>query len=861
MKKLLTICFALMGMLLNCYAQNVVAEEGAWCWFADPRALHYENAGGTINATYLGYIDVHGNVMATQYDWVKHRKTDVLIRSYFQPDDHNNPTFLVLPDERVMIFYTRHTDEPKIWYRISAKPGDITQLGEEKFLTTANNTTYPSPFILSDDPQHIYLCWRGISWHPTIARLTMPDGNDNCQFDFGPKQIVQSTGARPYAKYQSNGKDKIYVSYTTGHPDNEMPDWLYFNVIDINGGNGPILRDLNGNQLSIINNGVFNVNKTNSYASSYPATIVDKTANIRNWVWQIALDSNEHPVIAYPHIDDAKTSHVYWYARWNGSSWKNTWVTYGGHAFHQNWNQTERCYSGGMSLDPDHINDLYLSIPTKDGAYNKDGIYEIWKYTVDDNGMVTASEQMTENSPKNNARPFVIPGSKNSPMRVAWMQGDYYYWMVNKNYPKGYPTAMHCDYDWQEELTKESEDERVDCICLGVNKTVTMGFELNASKYEGTLFTANHYSQNDGGIVYRINADDQRPELSINGIVYRSQNRLLTSDDWATASTGTNGDNHPTKLKKVIITLTYDGEVLTVYRNGLVDQVVEVKNLPAGAIEAYGEDDGEGHFVPYNHKNVVLFDYYACASPLTVQTLVKHAEDMIRAAHNQNLPKSLQNGDFEGSYAPMENSGVTSDRAIYVPEGWEVEYSSPNENDLSALKDGDLYFSQFFAAYPSPSADSKQTYWVRQKWGTSSITLKQELLLPGGQYTLTADVWKSGLGGDAIISVETQDGNTLQAPSLENKEQWQRSSIQFESDGQASTTIRLSAMHNNNSSEKFIGFDNVVLTRQEPVGIRQTEASSSPAYPGPVYDLQGRRVANPASKGLYIKDSRKYVNN
>ena len=317
-------CFAVVAMLcmaLMIQADNVVADEGAWCWFADPRAVHYENPSGTINATYIGYIDVHGNVKATQYDWLKQRKTEVLIRSYFQPDDHNNPTFIVLPDERVMIFYTRHTDEPKIWYRISKKPGDITQLGDEKYLATANNTTYPSPFILSDDPQHIYLCWRGINWHPTIARLTMPDANDNCSFDFGPKQIVQSTGARPYAKYQSNGRDKIYVSYTTGHPDNEMPDWLYFNVIDINKGNGPILRDLNGKQLSIINNGVFNVSKTDSYASSYPATIVDKSANIRNWVWQIALDKEEHPVVAYPHIDDAKTTHVYWYARWNGSSW------------------------------------------------------------------------------------------------------------------------------------------------------------------------------------------------------------------------------------------------------------------------------------------------------------------------------------------------------------------------------------------------------------------------------------------------------------------------------------------------------------------------------------------------------------
>ena len=356
-------------------AANVVAQEGAWCWFADPRATYYENAAGSVKATYIGYIDVHGNVKATQYDWLKQRKTDVLVRSCFQPDDHNNPTFIVLPDERVMIFYTRHTDEPKIWYRISKKPGDISQLGDEKYLATANNTTYPSPFILSDDPEHIYLCWRGINWHPTIARLTMPDVNDNCEFDFGPKQIVQSTGARPYAKYQSNGKDKIYVSYTTGHPDNEMHNWLYFNVIDINHGNGPILRDLNGTQLSIINNGVFNVSKTDSYAGKYPATIVDKTASVRNWVWQIALDADEHPVVAYPHIDDAKTSHVYWYARWNGSSWKNTWVQYGGHAFHQNWNSTEKCYSGGMALDPDNINDLYLSIPTTNGQYNKDGVY------------------------------------------------------------------------------------------------------------------------------------------------------------------------------------------------------------------------------------------------------------------------------------------------------------------------------------------------------------------------------------------------------------------------------------------------------------------------------------------------------
>ena len=1062
---LLTSCLLCCGAAAAT-ASTVVADEGAWCWFADPRALHYENAAGTINATYIGYIDVHGNVKATQYDWLTHRKTDVLIRSYFQPDDHNNPTFLVLPDERVMIFYTRHTDEPRIWYRISRKPGDITALGDEKYLATQDNTTYPSPFILSDDPDHIYLCWRGINWHPTIARLTMPDADGNCRFDFGPKQIVQSTGARPYAKYQSNGKDKIYVSYTTGHPDNEQPDWLYFNVIDINKGNGPILRDLNGKQLSVINNGVFNVNKTDSYANSYPATIVDKTANIRNWVWQIALDKDEHPVIAYPHIDDAKTTHAYWYARWNGSEWKNTWVQYGGHAFHQNWNSTELCYSGGMALDPDNINHLYLSIPTKDGQYNKDGVYEIWRYTIDDQGKVAGSEQLTKNSPKNNARPYVIPGSSSSPLRLVWMQGDYYYWIVKQGYPKGYPTAIHADYDWQEPL-RSLQDAAADCVCLKTGQTLNVAFAMNSSKYEGVLLKSA-----DGTFVYSLNGSDQYPVLTVGGTTYRSQNRLLTSDDWATKSTGTSGDNHPTKLTTWVLTLTYDGQTLTAYRNGLVDQVIPVEGLDVGHISVRG--DG------FNHECISVSTYAACATAAEVQTVVADLQgdiqkqlgrvalesitlpaetrtDLVmptevlgqtvrwtvsdaqvitpsgvlaslasdatvtltatvgsesrkftvkalarniarnlryqlpspldltantatgfstnkyglapqgllsglrsftvlttvsakslsaqpriydfgsgsgnslflranplaagikynggtttmvssstalkvnqeyklavtydaatkttriyingiedasgtanqneaymlyeRAADTRNyigrtqwwdsnvandnqdfrgtvsglslydvcltqaeicqlqgidyqqkpLPSALLNGDFEGSYAPMQGSGVKTDRTIYLPDGWIIDYANRNENDLSALKTGDLYFSNFFASRPSPSTSSKQTYWVRQNWGASTITLRQELRLPAGRYALTADVWKSGLGGDAVVTVQPEGSAAVTAPSLENKEAWQQATLRFDSDGQASTTVMLSAVHTANGSEKVIGFDNVTL--------------------------------------------------
>lgn len=1104
------------------YSGTVVAEEGAWCWFADPRALHYENATGTINATYIGYIDVHGNVKATQYDWLTGRKTDVLVRSYFQPDDHNNPTFIVLPDERVMIFYTRHTDEPKIWYRISQKPGDITALGDEKYLATENNTTYPSPFILSDDPDHIYLCWRGINWHPTIARLTMPDENGDCKFDFGPKQIVQSTGARPYAKYQSNGKDKIYVSYTTGHPDNEMPNWLYFNVVDINKGNGPILRDLNGKQLSVIANGVFNVNKTDSYASSYPATIVDKSANIRNWVWQITLDKNENPVIAYPHIDNAKTSHVYWYARWTGSEWRNTWVQYAGHAFHQNWNSTELCYSGGMAVDPDNINDLYLSIPTTNGTYNKDGVYEIWKYTIDDDGKVAGSEQITRNSSKNNVRPFIIPGSKDSKMRLTWMNGDYYYWIVKQGYPQGYPTSVRCDYEWEEQLTDYAEPD-CDCRYFGKDKTLNMAFAMNAGKYEGTLFSMD--IKDGKNLTYSIDASDKRPVITINGKSYKGSNCLLTSDDWATKSTGTSGDNHPTNLTTWVLTLTYDGTTLITYRNGLVDQVIETTDIEEGDVNVEGDKGNDDALIPYNHTCLMATTYDVCCSPMTVQYLVKEAESIIQAniinaalesiklptetrtdlvlpttvlnqtvtwtSSNENiitangviipsktdadvtltatigeksktfvirafarditqnllyskddidltsntatgfntnkyevapegllsglrsftflltvnaksltksprfydfgaassnsiflranplsagvkynggtttmvnsnttltvnkeyklavsydaatkttriyidgeedasgtanqveayqleelskdlrnyigrtqwwdtdfkadnvdfvgtidgfrlynvcltrkeicelqslpyeekvLPTALLNGDFEGSYSVQTASGVSNDRAIYVPEGWTVDRVLPNENDITALKSGDLYYSNFFANKPAPSADSKQTYWVRQNWGTPSLTLSQEIRLPEGEYTLEADLWKSGAGGDAIISIITEAGATVKSQTLDNKEEWQKVTLNFASDGSASTTIQLAAIHTSSGSEKIIGFDNVTITPNKPNSIHQNSVSE--ATDNTIYNLSGQRVTQPVNKGIYISGGKKKI--
>lgn len=1093
-----------------------VTDEGAWCWFADPRALHYENESGTINASYIGYIDVHGNIKATQMDFRTGVRSEVLVRSYFQPDDHNNPSFLVLPDERVLIIYSRHTDEPAFYYRVSRKPGDITTLGEEKKIATSNNTTYPSPFILSDDPTHFYLCWRGIGWHPTIAKLSLPDENDDVTIEWGPYQMVQSTGARPYAKYYSNGKDKLYMTYTTGHPDNEQPNWVYFNVINLNATTGtdgkvtttPTLEDIQGNRLSTIANGKFYVYKTSSYQSQYPYTVVDAPSNLRDWVWQTSCDEQGRPVIAMVRINGGKTQHEYYYAKWTGSQWQLTDLADGGGRFHPS--NTEYCYSGGMALDPDQTNVIYLSIPTTgtSGA----SVHEIWKYTLSADQTVTDKEQITFDSEKNNVRPFVLPGSTGSPMRLGWMHGDYQYWMVNKNYPAGYPTGIHCDYNWQEEAPVPPVAAQKDFGALALTTdrsevltceptatfSVTANLRLSAEAYHGTLLS---------GEGWNLGVDESSvlPYIVVNGVRYASTNKLYTSDNWALNSTGTTSDYWPTPLGDFNVSVTYDGSTLCVYRNGLLDQKIEdielsaqqevriggyegtlnsatlytgalsqaaLKNeLKSGALallylpaetatdvvlpgkaggenvtwttdnadilsadgtfrapeeiatvtltarigdvsrrftltalprdiennllarydfeptEAYttGEDEalfvkdlsGRGNDlsvqgsatvdgtlnltqnsatafatngyavapaalmdslrsytvlvtvcpkslsaapriydfgynsgnslflrasslaagIKYNggtttmvgssttleagarYKMAVSFDarsgittiyvngiavasgaenvneaYMLSAQTSCTRNYLGRAQwwdtsfandngDFVGTLDNfrlyntaltadeigslQDIRKEdeslnidctalLQNPGFEESFSVLANSGVQSDRAIYVPSGWTVAYTNRNTYDISALNSTCLY-ANLFASIPTTNGGGANAYLVRQKWGTSSISLTQQCdTLPAGYYQLGSEIWQNGLGGNASVWARPAAGAsssaTASATAPTNTDAWQTAKASFRCDGATSVTFGLTALHNADGSEKFLGFDNVTLT-------------------------------------------------
>ncbi len=110
-KKLIFSLFcSLFGLSLMAQTSANISElsaDGAWCWFSDPRAVYYE---GQYKRTYIGWITSTGDVMIGFYDHVTKEIKTKVIHSKLQIDDHDCPSILFRTDDRIMVFYSKHTE-------------------------------------------------------------------------------------------------------------------------------------------------------------------------------------------------------------------------------------------------------------------------------------------------------------------------------------------------------------------------------------------------------------------------------------------------------------------------------------------------------------------------------------------------------------------------------------------------------------------------------------------------------------------------------------------------------------------------------------------------------------------------------
>ncbi len=167
------------------------------------------------------------------------------------------------------------------------------------------------------------------------------------------------------------------------------------------------------------------------------------------------------------------------------------------------------------------------------------------------------------------------------------------------------------------------------------------------------------------------------------------------------------------------------------------------------------------------------------------------------------MASQIVNGDFEADYSVVSGTGVSSDRAIYQPNGWTVSYKG-DSNDMTILNSGDLA-SGSFTSITALANGGDNTYLYRGKWGSNTnIEVYQYVYLPAGTYTLTCDAWKSGLGGNGTIFVGSQTA-TLDA----NATEWKPLKLEFTvTDEYEIVKVGFNIIHNSDGSEKFIGFDN-----------------------------------------------------
>jgi rhamnogalacturonyl hydrolase YesR len=389
-------------------------DDGGWCWFSNPRAVSRDGK------TYTGWVTEDGSVQAAELEHATGKVAIVDLHAKYQRDDHDNPSFLFLPDGRLMAFYSRHGGKgkdqvPAIHSRSTVEPGKFDKWTPEVALPLIDRTggkagiSYCNPHLLSEENNTIYLFWRGYTFKPTMAKSA--DGGKT----WSEAQVVFSRpglppGNRPYAQYASNGRDTIHMLFTDGHPRNEPTNCVYYVCY-----RGGAFFKADGTRICGVNELPIRPDQADKV---YDAA---KTG-ARAWIWDIAFDKDNHPVIAYTRHPE-ETDHRYHYARWDGKQWIDTELCAGGKWFPQTppkAKEPEPHYSSGLALDHENPSIVYLTRPVN-------GVRELERWTSSDLGLTWKSEAVTQGSFRDNIRPVVIRGHSAGGPTVLWqnLSGHY----------------------------------------------------------------------------------------------------------------------------------------------------------------------------------------------------------------------------------------------------------------------------------------------------------------------------------------------------------------------------------------------------------------------------------------------------
>ncbi len=392
-------------------AYPALTDDGAWCWFSDPRAIQH---GGRV---FAGWASKDGSVVVGAVDGETGAVETSILHEKLSRDDHISPSLLVLPDGRLAVFYSKHSADALMRLRVSSEPGSITSFEPERTFTLNDqkaadnpdwkgNICYSNPALLSQRDDRLFLFWRGLGSKPTLAI------SDDLGQSFGTSRPIvwpatTYGGQRPYLKMDSDGQGRILLAFTDGHPRNEPTNSIYFASFD-----GERFRKADGTEFSTLESAPFDSRKADLVYDGRPE-------EIRAWVWDVAADQEGKPVIVYTRLP-AENDHRYHYAAWDGSRWVDHEIAGGGITWFPQTpadkKEPEPHYSPGLVLDHNQPGTVYLSVP-------RNGRLEIERWTTADLGQSWSKEAITSGSSQDNIRPVAVRHSSRDGKgpRVIWM--------------------------------------------------------------------------------------------------------------------------------------------------------------------------------------------------------------------------------------------------------------------------------------------------------------------------------------------------------------------------------------------------------------------------------------------------------
>lgn len=413
------VCLILFSILfildLNAQPPQMLTNDGAWCWFSDPRAIY---AGPDKSHIITGWVDTKGSIFSASLDFRSGKIVKKELYYELEIDDHDNPAFLELDDGRILSQYTWHGGTPKgmgVIQNITDESNDIESFSAplvfkpydkelvEKYIK--QTYTYANPFRLTAERNRLYSFGRWIGYKPNMITST-----DNGKTWSAPKIVVTSkqldVNNRPYAKYYSDGNSKIHMIFTDGHPNVEPLNSVYYCYYE----NYAFWR-ADGSRICTVDQLPF-------YPEDASLVYRATAATGKAWIFDIAIDKKGRPVVAYTRYPTNR-EHLYYYAVYDKGKWEDHFLVNSGPWFpedEEGKTQREENYSGGITLDPADPSTLYFS-------HRVNGVFELSKATTRNLGKTWKISAITRNSALNNVRP-VVPRykEKSAPTVLLWMQ-------------------------------------------------------------------------------------------------------------------------------------------------------------------------------------------------------------------------------------------------------------------------------------------------------------------------------------------------------------------------------------------------------------------------------------------------------